>query len=40
MDYYAALRNNKIKQVAAIWMKLENILLSKVRRKGIGPEQQ
>ena len=33
MEYYSAIKKNKIMPFAAIWMQLETIVLSKVSQK-------
>ena len=33
MEYYSAIRKNKIMPFAATWMQLENIILSEVTQK-------
>ena len=33
MEYYSAIKKNKIMPFAATWMELETLILSEVRRK-------
>ena len=36
MEYYSAIKKNKIMQFAASWMKLETLILSEVSQKEKG----
>ena len=33
MEYYSAMKKNKIRSFAATWMELENLILSEVSQK-------
>ena len=34
MEYYSAIKRNKLMPLAAVWMQLEIMMLSKVSQKG------